>query len=130
MSDLLWFASEVGPGSAYGGVMETIIDRVVSAAGRHEGGGGGAESGSFTAVLEITPILDGMGASIGYTATAPDGTELHTEHTVLAFDMWSGEATLYVLCAELTGVAFVAAVVGSSQEGGVWKTLDYDAKGS
>ena len=35
---------------------------------------------------------------------APDGAELHREHTVLAFDMWSGEATLYVLCGELTGM--------------------------
>ena len=45
-----------------------------------------------------------MGVTIDYVATAPDGEELHREHTVLAFDMWSGEATLYVLCAELSGV--------------------------
>jgi hypothetical protein len=45
-----------------------------------------------------------MGTTIVYTATAPDGSELHREHTVLAFDMWSGEATLYVLCAELRGM--------------------------
>jgi hypothetical protein len=45
-----------------------------------------------------------MGATIDYAATAPDGTALHTEHTLLAFDMWSGEATLYVLCAELNGL--------------------------
>ena len=45
-----------------------------------------------------------MGATIGYVATALDGTELHREHTLLAFDSWSGQPTLYVLCAELNGV--------------------------
>lgn len=93
--------------------METIIDRVVSAAGRYEGTGDGAESGPFAAVVEIAPILDGMGATISYVATAPDGTELHAEHTTLAFDMWSGEATLYVLCAELTGLGQLVEVSDS-----------------
>ena len=36
--------------------------------------------------------------------TAPDGSILHREHTMLAFDMWSGEATLFVLCAEISGM--------------------------
>jgi hypothetical protein len=98
--------------------METIIDRVVSAAGRHEGTGQGAESGPFTAMLEIASILDGMGATIDYVATAPDGTELHAEHTTLAFDMWSGEATLYVLCAELTGVGQLIQVSDSAFDNG------------
>lgn len=84
--------------------METIIDRIVGAAGHHVGTGDGAESGPFTATLDITPILGGLGAGIDYLATAPDGSELHREHTVLAFDMWSGEATLYVLCEELNGM--------------------------
>ena len=84
--------------------METIIDRVAAAAGSYEGTGDGAESGPFTARLQISPILSGMGATIDYVATAPDGTELHAEHTVLAFDKFSGEATLYVLCAELAGI--------------------------
>ena len=84
--------------------METIIDRLNAAAGRYEGTGDGTESGPFNATIEIAPLLDGMGATIDYVATATDGTELHREHTVLAFDMWSGEATLYVLCAELNGL--------------------------
>lgn len=84
--------------------METIIDRVVSAAGRYEGPGSGSESGPFTGVLEIRALLDGMGAELEYTATAPDGAILHAERTLLAFDMWSGEATLYAMCAELKGV--------------------------
>lgn len=84
--------------------METIIDRLVAIAGRYEGTGDGTESGPFGATIEIVPLLGGMGATIDYTATARDGSELHREHTVLAFDMWSGEATLYVLCAELNGV--------------------------
>lgn len=84
--------------------METIIDRLNSVAGRYEGTGDGAESGPFDAAIEVVPILGGMGATIDYTATARDGSELHREHTVLAFDMWSGEATLYVLCAELNGM--------------------------
>jgi hypothetical protein len=84
--------------------METIIDRLVAAAGRYEGTGDGTESGPFDATIEIVSLLGGMGATIDYTATARDGSELHREHTVLAFDMWSGEATLYVLCAELNGV--------------------------
>lgn len=84
--------------------METIIDRVVAAAGKYEGPGSGIESGEFTGVLEVRALLDGMGAELEYTATAPDGTVLHAERTLLAFDMWSGEATLYVMCAELKGV--------------------------
>ena len=84
--------------------MDTIIDRVLSVAGRHDGTGEGTESGPFTATLEVTPILGTMAASIDYTATAPDGRELHSEHTVLAFDSWSGQPTLFVLCAELSGI--------------------------
>jgi hypothetical protein len=84
--------------------METIIDRLVATAGRYEGTGDGSESGAFEATIEVVPLLDGLGVTIDYVATASDGEELHREHTVLAFDMWSGEATLYVLCAELSGV--------------------------
>ncbi len=86
------------------GQMETIIDRVVAAVGRYEGPGSGVESGPFTGVMDIRSVLDGMAAELTYTATAPDGTVLHSEHTLLAFEMWSGEATLYVMCAELNGV--------------------------
>lgn len=84
--------------------MDTIIDQVLSVAGRHDGTGDGVESGPFTATLEVAPILGTMGASIDYVATAPDGRELHSEHTVLAFDSWSGQPTLFVLCAELNGI--------------------------
>jgi hypothetical protein len=84
--------------------METIIDRVVQAAGHYEGDGDGVESGPFHGVVDIRPLLHGRGAELAYTATAPDGTVLHEEHTVLALDMWSGEPTLYVLCAELEGL--------------------------
>lgn len=84
--------------------METIIDRAVAAAGHYEGSGDGAESGPFTAVVDVRSVLDGMGAGLEYTAIAPDGSILHREHTVLAFDMWSGEATLFVLCAEISGM--------------------------
>jgi hypothetical protein len=84
--------------------METIIDRVVAAAGRYEGSGSGSESGPFSGVLNIRPLLDGLGAELTYTTTGPDGSVLHDEHTLLAFNMWSGEATLYVMCSELNGV--------------------------
>ena len=84
--------------------METIIDGVVAAAGRYEGAGSGAEIGPFKGVLEIRPLLDGLGAELTYTATGPDGTVLHEEHTLLTFNMWSGEATLYVMCSELSGI--------------------------
>lgn len=94
--------------------METIIDRVIAAAGRYDGSGDGAESGPFTATIEIGGLLGGMGATIDYVAIAPDGTELHAEHTVLAFDMWSGEATLYVLCAELSGLGQLVQVSEST----------------
>ena len=94
--------------------METIIDRVIAVAGRFEGTGHGSESGPFDATIEITPLLGGMGATIEYTATAADGSELHREHTVLAFDMWSGEATLYVLCAELSGMGQLVQASGST----------------
>ena len=84
--------------------METIIDQVVRAAGHYEGRGDGIESGPFGGVVDIRPLLGGRGAELTYTATAPDGSVLHEEHTVLALDMWSGEPTLYVLCAELEGL--------------------------
>ncbi len=57
--------------------METIIDRIVAAAGRYEGPGDGVESGPFTATIDITPLLDGMGAIIVYMASDPDGVVLH-----------------------------------------------------
>jgi hypothetical protein len=94
--------------------METIIDRMITVAGRYEGTGDGSESGPFDATIEITSLLGGMGATIDYTATAPDGSELHREHTVLAFDMWSGEATLYVVCAELSGMGQLVQASGST----------------
>ncbi|HUW04545.1 MAG TPA: hypothetical protein VMW08_19505 [Acidimicrobiales bacterium] len=94
--------------------METIIDRLIAVAGRYEGTGHGSESGPFDATIEITTLLGGMGATIDYAATAPDGSELHREHTVLAFDMWSGEATLYVLCAELSGMGQLVQASGST----------------
>ena len=59
-----------------------------------------------------------MGATIDYVATAPDGAELHAEHTTLAFDMWSGQATLYVLCAELSGVGQLIEASGSTFNNG------------
>jgi hypothetical protein len=94
--------------------METIIDRLIAVAGHYEGTGDGSESGPFDATIEITTLLGGMGATIDYSAAAPDGSELHREHTVLAFDMWSGEATLYVLCAELSGVGQLVQASGST----------------
>ncbi|HUS41115.1 MAG TPA: hypothetical protein VMY16_00480 [Ilumatobacteraceae bacterium] len=94
--------------------METIIDRLITGVGRYEGTGDGIESGPFNATIEIATLLDGMGASIDYIATGPDDTELHREHTVVAFDMWSGEATLYVLCAELSGVGQLVQASGST----------------
>lgn len=84
--------------------METIITRLAAQAGRFDGTGDGAESGAFTASIEITAVLDGLGVEIDYRAVAPDGTESHHEHTVVAFDMWSGEPTLYVLSSELSGM--------------------------
>jgi hypothetical protein len=84
--------------------METIIDQVVHAAGRYAGTGDGIESGPFSALIELRALLGGRGAELTYAATAPDGSTLHEEHTVLALDMWSGEPTLYVLCAELEGL--------------------------
>jgi hypothetical protein len=98
--------------------METIIDRLIAVGGRYEGTGDGSESGPFDATIEITSLLGGMGATIDYVATAPDGSELHREHTVLAFDMWSGEATLYVLCAELSGVGQLVQASGSTFSNG------------
>ena len=98
--------------------METIVDRIVAAAGRYEGTGDGSETGPFTAAIDIQPLLDGMGASIDYVATGPDGRVLHRQHTILAFDMWSGEATLYVLCAELNGLGQLVQVSDTTFDNG------------
>jgi hypothetical protein len=54
-----------------------------------------------------------MGAELTYLETGADGSMLHAEHTLLAFDMWSGVPTLYVLCAELRGLGVLAAVGAS-----------------
>lgn len=99
--------------------METIIDRVVGAAGHYEGTGDGAQIGRFTATLDVRPLLDGLGAELMYVETGADGSMLHTEHTLLAFDMWSGVPTLYVLCAELRGLGVLAAVGASRFSNGV-----------
>jgi hypothetical protein len=98
--------------------METIVDRLAAAAGHYEGSGDGAESGPFTAVFDVGVLLDGMGATIDYVATAGNGTVVHREHTVLAFDMWSGEATLYVLCPELRGVGQLVQIGDSTFDNG------------
>jgi hypothetical protein len=98
--------------------METIVDRLAAAAGHYEGSGDGAESGPFTAVFDVGVLLDGMGATIDYVATAGNGTVVHREHTVLAFDMWSGEATLYVLCPELRGMGQLVQIGGSTFDNG------------
>ncbi len=84
--------------------METIITRLAAQAGRFEGTGDGAESGPFSASMDVVVILDGLGVEIDYRAIGADGAELHHEHTVMAFDMWSGEPTLFVLCSELSGM--------------------------
>lgn len=84
--------------------METIIDRVAAAAGHFAGHGDGPGWGPFEAAFEVRALLDGMGAEIVYVATDAAGAVLHSERTVLAFDMWSGEPTLYVLCRELSGL--------------------------
>jgi hypothetical protein len=98
--------------------METTVDRVVAAAGRYEGAGHDTESGAFTASMEIRPVLDGMGAAIDYVTTGPTGKVIHREHTILAFDMWSGEATLYVLCPELSGLGQLVQVSDSTFNNG------------
>jgi len=85
--------------------METVIDRLAGAAGHYTGGGDGAESGPFAATMDVRPLLDGLGVEIAYTAIDPQGDRLHDERTTLAFEMMTGEPTLYVLCAELHGIA-------------------------
>jgi hypothetical protein len=107
------------PPESYGVRMETIIDRVVAAAGRYEGTGQDLASGPFAGTLDIRPLLEGMGAELSYTATSGDGTVLHREHTVLAFDMWSGEATLYVLCPRLNGLGRLLQISATTFDNGV-----------
>ena len=50
--------------------METIIDRLVAAAGRYEGTGDGSESGPFGATIEITSLAEESRPP----AHAPDGS--------------------------------------------------------
>ncbi len=84
--------------------MDTMIDRLNALAGHHEGTGNGEESGPFTATVSIEPLLESLGTEIVYTAVDPAGEQLHTERTTLAHDMISGHLTLFVLCAELSGL--------------------------
>ena len=93
--------------------METTIEHLAAAAGRYEGTGDGAESGSFAATIEIRPLLDGLGVEIDYEATDDGGQRLHAERTVLAFDSIGGEPTLYVLCEELRGMAQLSQVAAN-----------------
>jgi hypothetical protein len=84
--------------------MDTMIDRLNALAGHHEGTGNGGESGPFTATISIEPLLGSLGTAVVYTAVDPTGKQLHTERTTLAHDMVSGHLTLFVLCAELSGL--------------------------
>lgn len=93
--------------------METTIEHLAAAAGRYTGSGDGIESGPFTATIEVEPVLDGLGVEIHYEAVAPDGSRLHIERTILAFDMISGTPTLHVLCEELHGMGRLAQVASN-----------------
>jgi hypothetical protein len=81
-----------------------MIDDLVAAAGHYAGAGGGEESGPFTAVIDVRPMLGTLGVEIDYEAIGPDADRLHIERTVLTYDMMSGEPTLYVMCDELHGM--------------------------
>ncbi len=98
--------------------METIIERLAAAAGRYRGSGDGAESGPFSATIDVRAALDGLGVEIEYEAIGPDGERLHVERTMLTFNMISGEPTLYVLCDELHGMAQLAQVSESTFSNG------------
>ncbi len=84
--------------------MQTSVEQLAAAGGRYEGEGDGAESGPFHATIDVRPVLDGLGVELVYEATGDSGT-LHSEHTVLTYDMMTGEPTLFVLCDELRGMA-------------------------
>ena len=84
--------------------MDITIESLAAASGHYTGTGGGEESGPFTAVIDVRPMLGTLGVEIEYEAIDPDGDRLHIERTVLTYDMMSGEQTLYVLCDELHGM--------------------------
>ena len=71
--------------------------------GVYVGSGDGPESGPFTARIQVSASLDGLGCDIAYEAW--DGPEhKHREQTLLAPSMGGG-AVLTVLCRELPGLA-------------------------
>ncbi len=81
----------------------SILTALQAAPGVYVGTGDGPESGPFTARIEVSPSLDGLGCDIAYEAW--DGPELkHREQTLLAPSM-EGGAVLTVLCQELPGLA-------------------------
>lgn len=90
--------------SPYSSKMESLIDQLVARSGAYTGTGDGQESGPFTATIELQPLVGSLGASIAYRAVDPVGEQLHEEQTMLAYDMLSGQLTLWVLCDELSGV--------------------------
>jgi hypothetical protein len=92
--------------------MDSMIDRLNAHAGHHNGTGDGAESGPFTATIDLEPLLGSLGTSIVYTATSLDGEQLHTERTTVAHDMFSGRLMLFVLSAELSGLGQLSEVSG------------------
>ncbi len=76
--------------------------------GIYVGEGDGPESGPFSARIEVSPSLDGLGCDIGYEAW--HGAEhKHREQSLLAPAM-DGGAVLTVLCAELPGLAVLPEV--------------------
>lgn len=85
--------------------METTIEELAGAAGHYSGSGDGVESGPFTATVDVRSLLDGLAVEIVYEAIGQDGERLHVEHTLLTYDMITGEPTLYVTSAELRGMA-------------------------
>ena len=58
-----------------------------------------------------------MGVTIDYVAADPAGKIVDPD-TTLALDMWSGEATLYVLCAEHHGLGQLVQVGDSTFNNG------------
>jgi hypothetical protein len=85
--------------------IRSLIDRLAAMPAYLRGTGDGVESGPFDAEMTIENVEVGLGVELDYIARAPDGSKLHSERAVLAYQMTSGQMTLFVLAAELQGVA-------------------------
>lgn len=82
----------------------TAIQQLSEFSGQYNGQGVNHENEEFTGNLKVTPILNGKGIEIRYSATGVDGICFHEERTVISTD-FSGNVKMWNLNSNSPGMA-------------------------